>query len=92
MYPSSTKEKEDATVVHVKNAAREMKDAARDAKDGVSDIAHEAGRKVRHFLHSASDEISHASESVTSEIRSNPVRSSAIALGVGVVLGVLLRR
>lgn len=54
--------------------------------------ANEAGRKVRAIVHTASDEISHASEKVTGEIRSNPVRSSMIALGVGVLLGVLLRR
>ncbi len=54
--------------------------------------ANEAGRKVRSMVNAASDEISHASEKVNGEIRSNPVRSSMIALGVGVLLGALLRR
>ena len=87
MFPSNTKDKanEDATVLHVKNAAREV-------KEDVTDAAHEAGRKVRDFLHTASDEISHVSHSVSTEIRSNPIRSSAIALGAGVLLGMLLRR
>lgn len=40
---------------------------------------------------SASHEISHASSAVTNEIRSNPVRSSAIALGAGVLLGMIFR-
>jgi hypothetical protein len=44
------------------------------------------------MYNSASDEISHASGAVTGEIRSNPIRSSAIALGLGVVIGALLRR
>ncbi len=84
MFPSSTKDKEDA-LIHGKNAAG-------DAKDDITDAAYEAGRKVRNFLHSAGNEISQASHSVTTEIRRNPLRSSAIALGVGVLLGALLRR
>lgn len=55
-------------------------------------VANEAGRKVRSLFNSASDEISHAGEKVSAEIRTNPVRSSMIALGLGVLLGALIRR
>jgi len=66
--------------------------AAQDIKGDLSNAANLAGRKVRSLYNSASDEISHASDTVTTEIRTNPVRSSMIALGIGVLLGALLRR
>jgi len=65
---------------------------AQDIKSDLNNAANQAGRKVRSLYNSASDEISHASDTVTTEIRTNPVRSSMIALGIGVVLGALLRR
>ena len=58
-----------------------------DVKSDLTTAANQAGRKVRNLYNSASDEISQASETVTKEIRTNPVRSSMIALGIGVVLG-----
>jgi ElaB/YqjD/DUF883 family membrane-anchored ribosome-binding protein len=47
---------------------------------------------VRGLYNAASDEMANASDRVSAEIRINPLRSTAIALGVGVVLGALLRR
>ena len=82
MFNSPSK---DATVTSLKSSTNEF-------GDDLHDIANQAGRKVRSLYNSASDEISHASEVVTTEIRSNPIRSSAVALGVGVLLGMLLRR
>ena len=60
--------------------------------DNLQEAANDAGRKVRALYNSASGEMSHASDAVTSEIRSHPIRFGAIALGVGVLLGILLRR
>ena len=82
MYNSPTK---DETVTSLKNTTQEVSAELRSA-------ANQAGRKVRKIYDVASHEISHASDVVTSEIRTNPVRSSMIALGVGVLLGALLRR
>lgn len=54
--------------------------------------ANEAGRKVRevidHSLHDARD----AMASAEHQIRTHPVKSSAIAAGIGFLLGALLRR
>jgi ElaB/YqjD/DUF883 family membrane-anchored ribosome-binding protein len=61
-------------------------------KDGLDGAAHQAGQKIRHLYNSASGEIHHATDAVTNEIRTNPIRSSAIALGAGVLLGMLIRR
>ena len=76
---------QDDTVSNLKNSAHEL-------NSGLHNTANQAGRKVRNLFNTASDEISHASDTVTQEIRTNPVRSSMIALGVGVLLGALLRR
>ena len=70
----------------------DIKNAANDVKDELSGAANQAGRKVRSFMNSASNEISHVSDSVTKQVQNNPVQSSLIALGVGFVLGSLLRR
>jgi hypothetical protein len=69
-----------------------LKDGTCDMSESLHDVAHNAGRKVRGMLHNASDELSRAREYVSTEIRSNPVRSGVIVLGVGVLLGALLRR
>lgn len=69
-----------------------IKDASCDMSDNLHVAANNAGRKVRSMVNAASDEISHASDKVTGEIRSNPVRSTMIALGIGAVIGALLRK
>jgi hypothetical protein len=69
-----------------------LKDALCEMDGSLHEAAHNAGRKVRSILHTASDDVSHASEYVGSEIRSNPIRSSVIALGLGVLLGAMFRR
>ncbi len=60
--------------------------------DGLHEAAHKAGESVRGMYNSASDELTHVSDRMKAEIRSNPIRSSAIALGVGALLGMLIRR
>lgn len=82
MYSSNVKE----------GTVSELKGSTRAIKDDLQKTANQAGRKIRSLYNTASDEFSHASEKVTSEIRTNPVRSSIIAMGVGVLLGALLRR
>ena len=75
----------DSTVSDLKIATHELSDDLRDT-------ANRAGRRVRDLYNSANGEIAYAGDAVTGEIRSNPIRSSAIALGVGVLLGILFRR
>jgi ElaB/YqjD/DUF883 family membrane-anchored ribosome-binding protein len=79
-----------------KNEASKLKDAtqhtAHELNNDLHAVANQAGRKVRSLFNSASDEILHAGDTVTAEIRNNPVRSSMIALGAGILLGALIRR
>lgn len=85
MFSTATKDE----AVKLKSASEST---AHELNNDLHIAANNAGRKVRNLYNAASDEISHASEKVTGEIRSNPVRSSLIALGVGVLLGTLIRR
>ncbi len=67
-------------------------DALQETKHDLTEAANRAGRKVRHVVNNASDQFVHAKDTVTTQIRNHPVQSSVIALGVGVLLGALLRR
>ncbi len=69
-----------------------LKKTSQSAKEDMYTTANQAGRKVRSILNTASSEVVRAGDKVTEEIRSNPVRSSVIALGAGLLLGVILNR
>jgi ElaB/YqjD/DUF883 family membrane-anchored ribosome-binding protein len=80
-----------------------LKESAVAVKDAVVDLASETGRLARHSLHDAKDSASAMLDSVKSRagdyndrvvgfIRKNPYKSIAIAAGVGLGIGYLLRR
>ena len=71
---------------------RNLKKSTDDMQDELHNAANQAGRKVRGMIDSAEDEVSYVSGKLTSEFQTNPLRSGIIALGVGVLLGALLRR
>lgn len=82
-----------ATKDDVKNyTASNANDPAHEARKDLRDAAETAGRKVRGFLNSAGDEIVNVKDTVATEIRTNPVQSALIALGVGIVIGAISRR
>jgi len=86
----------DEDISNLKNTTSNIRNAASstidDVRSEVKSAAKNSSRKVLDLVKSAGNELSHASESVTSQIRSNPVKSSFIALGAGFLLGALLRR
>lgn len=96
MFSAATKDSANSTVNEAKNtvynAKRDLRDATDESKADLTLIAEKAGRKVRNFVDTANSQITEASDRVSEEIRTNPVRSSAIALGIGFVLGALFRR
>jgi hypothetical protein len=69
-----------------------LKSADHHLTDGLQAAAHQAGESVRGMYNSASSELCSAGDRMKAEIRTNPIRSSAIALGVGALLGLLMRR
>jgi len=93
MLPSATK---DDTTHNLKNAAQAIKNDVRGAveetKDDLCAAANKAGHKVRNFIDSTSEELSHATQTVTEHVHNKPMQSSLIALGIGFVLGALFRR
>lgn len=76
----------------LKTASNAIQTGASEAKGDLRIAANKAGHTVRQYFDAACDEITRDSEMVTTEIRRNPVQSSMIALGLGFVLGSLLRR
>lgn len=68
------------------------KQAYNDARDDLRDAANKAGRTLRSMASSAQSEATHAAEIVTTQIRSNPVQSTLLALGAGFLIGALFRR
>ncbi len=102
MYTATTAEKEassmknSAGVSHLKS---DLKDAANDAREhadrvgaDIKEVAQEAGQKMRHMLDAAGTDLAQLTDTVAAEVRQRPVQSSVIALGAGVILGMLLRR
>lgn len=73
----------------LKNDARET---TAGANDDLRATANQAGRTVRQFIDNASEELSHATKTVTDHVHEKPVQSSLIALGLGFAIGALLRR
>ena len=67
-------------------------DKAEDARKDLREVARNAGQKVREIYDTATHQGRDASVIVQKQIRSNPLTASAIAAGVGFVLGALLRR
>lgn len=94
MFSAQTKEAANETIGDAKNTAYNVKRDFNHNLDSSSNeferAARKVGKEVRGFVENASDQLSDVSDKVTGEIRNNPIRSSAIALGVGFILGSLL--
>jgi ElaB/YqjD/DUF883 family membrane-anchored ribosome-binding protein len=97
MLSSATKAAANVTKNLAENDIRNAADDAagnngRDVLHNVSDYAMEAGQKMRGFVDKTLDQSRGVQEKVTTEIKANPIRSSAIALGAGFLIGALLAR
>ena len=73
------------------NYSRNPNEAA-NTKEAVVDTLNKAGQKVSETLSSASEKISKATTTTTEHVRSNPIQSTFLALGIGYVLGKLFSR
>ncbi len=78
------------------NFHNELNDTIEEAKNEVHYTAGKAAKKAcgmfDNAINSVGNEIDNAKNSISSQIRNNPIQSSAIALGIGFVLGALLIR
>jgi ElaB/YqjD/DUF883 family membrane-anchored ribosome-binding protein len=80
---------------------REMRDMADDVREDldIGSMAHAVGEQMGKFVDDAGESLAHAKETIVEatgsaaeRIRENPLTATAVAMGVGVMLGVLLRR
>jgi ElaB/YqjD/DUF883 family membrane-anchored ribosome-binding protein len=89
----SKRENLNNTGSNIKDTAKKIKNEAQkqfgDIQENVYEVANSAGRKVRVALDSATMGIKDAAEVFEGEIQNHPVRSSALALGAGVIIGLL---
>jgi len=81
---------------NLKEAAQQFKDDARNTasavKDDVVGVAHRSGQHARELADSAGHNLSDASETMMGYVREKPFKSGFIALGVGLVVGMLFAR
>ncbi|ESQ94044.1 DUF883 family protein [Asticcacaulis benevestitus] len=75
-----------------RDTLRDVEDRGHDVLNDVSGYANEAGQKVRSLFDRTIDNSKNATSKIENEIKSNPIRSSAIALGAGFIIGALLTR
>ena len=61
-------------------------------KDDLEEAARRTGHHIREMADSAGHSLKGAEQALTVKIRENPVQSSLIALGIGLVVGRLFRR
>jgi ElaB/YqjD/DUF883 family membrane-anchored ribosome-binding protein len=73
------------TVKNVASRARGMADAMRDGIDGAAERVRKAGKR-------AQTSAQEAAESLQASVEEHPIQSVLLALGLGVVVGMLLRR
>jgi len=74
---------------HVKS---DIHDTVNAVNGDLHKMAHQAGGHLREFAGSAEQSVEDTAGSVAKQIRANPIQSTLIALGAGVVLGALFRR
>lgn len=60
--------------------------------DDLTHLASDYGAKVRKVFDNASDETTTISKNIENEIKTNPIRSTLIALGAGFIIGALSNR
>ncbi|MFA4846365.1 MAG: hypothetical protein WC654_07490 [Patescibacteria group bacterium] len=83
-------------VDEVKKMARNFKadatNTANAAKNDLEGVARETGTHMRAFVDSAEHSLKDAGGTVAVKIRENPIQSTLIALGVGLLAGIIYRR
>lgn len=60
--------------------------------DDLCQSAEEAGRKVRKLIDNTTEQARDVMAGASKQVRSNPLQATAIAAGIGFLIGALLRR
>jgi ElaB/YqjD/DUF883 family membrane-anchored ribosome-binding protein len=75
-----------------KSIGVELTEGAQEKLAALRDRIADAKEKAEHYISVAREKVVHGAKQADGAIRSHPYESLAIALGVGVLLGALLRR
>ena len=92
-----------SAVNNLKQAGTDAKDAAvsqaGEYANKLTDVANNVGREVGNYVETATGYLNDATtraksagQAVEAQIEANPLRSSAIALAAGIILGMLMRK
>jgi ElaB/YqjD/DUF883 family membrane-anchored ribosome-binding protein len=95
--------KANSAVNNLKQAGHDAKSAATSEADDytarLTNVANKVGQEVGTYVEQASEyfndataRVKNAGSNIEAQIESNPLRSSLIALGAGVILGMLMRK
>jgi ElaB/YqjD/DUF883 family membrane-anchored ribosome-binding protein len=75
-----------------KTLGAEFTEGAEESLSSLRDRLADTKQKAEHYIAVARDKVVHGAKQADTAIRSHPYESLAVALGVGVLLGALLRR
>ncbi len=70
----------------------EVRETAGKVKEDLQGLAHDAGFMARQYVDAGQRNVQSATHTLADTIQRKPLQSSAIAMGIGVVLGMLMRR
>lgn len=90
MQTSSSTTRNAANAVH--DVKADLRNTLDRASETVNEAAHSVGKNIRSFISTADGEIREAAETVRTQIKSHPLQAAGVALGVGFLLGLLVRR
>ena len=76
----------------IKASVRHVADDSKAAIDHVADYAADTGVKVRGLVDQTVTRVNDVSGNLENEIRTNPLRSGLIAVGIGFILGALMTK
>ncbi|MDB6067216.1 MAG: hypothetical protein JWR26_3424 [Pedosphaera sp.] len=76
----------------VKSQTKAMKDTAQDALDTLQDKGEEIQSRLGEFWETGRERATEYAKATDKAIRSNPYQSIGIALGIGLLAGLLLNR
>lgn len=74
---------------NVRDAAGQVRAVGANVQDNLRSFAYEAGQRVNDYVSAGRDRFSTATDDYADTVRERPIQASLIALGVGLVLGMI---
>jgi ElaB/YqjD/DUF883 family membrane-anchored ribosome-binding protein len=89
---AAVKENTQAVTEELHDSAKKISRLATKGAHELHDAADKAGAVLNDAYQIATENLTHAADSVKTKIRTKPVQATLIALGAGIILGALLNR